>query len=216
MFSLFRFQLNIGLLERPLAIGLVWGLLFGDLATAISISLFFELFWMDLIPAGTFIPPQMAASTLAALTLVEVYHFTAPPLAVLAIIACLPLAWLGTRIEAMERERQNKSYNELLRSSRGGMDAFSPGGLVRKGFVRMAIINWLFFLVSSITLVWIAGLVLPFLQRYVVLLPVKWWHVWFGASLGGLLSIRFRPGYILLAVAAAATAFAAYLANLGT
>lgn len=158
----------------------------------------------------------MAASTLAALTLVEVYHFTAPPLAVLAIIACLPLAWLGTRIEAMERERQNKSYNELLRSSRGGMDAFSPGGLVRKGFVRMAVINWLFFLASSITLVWIAGSVLPFLQRYVVLLPVKWWHVWFGASLGGLLSIRFRPGYILLAVAAAATAFAAYLANLGT
>ncbi|MFO7597880.1 MAG: PTS sugar transporter subunit IIC [Desulfocurvibacter africanus] len=215
MFSLFRFQLNIGLLERPLAIGLVWGLLFGDLATAISISLFFELFWMDLIPAGTFIPPQMAASTLAALTLVEVYHFTAPPLAVLAIIVCLPLAWLGTRIEAMERERQNKSYNELLRSSRGGMEAFSPGELVRKGFVRMAVINWLFFLASSITLVWIAGSVLPFLQRYVVLLPVKWWHVWFGASLGGLLSIRFRPGYILLAVAAAATAFAAYLANLG-
>lgn len=186
------------------------------MATAISISLFFELFWMDLIPAGTFIPPQMAAATLAALTLVEVYHLTAPPQAVLAIIACLPLAWLGTRIEAMERERQNKSYNELLRSSRGEMDMFSPGVLVRRSLLRMAAINWIFFLVSSLTLVWITGVALPLLQRHVVLLPVKWWHIWFGASLGGLLSIRFRSGYILLAIAAAVMALSIYLTSFGT
>ena len=115
----------------------------------------------------------------------------------------------------MERERQNKSYNELLRSSRGGKEAFSPDVLVRRGFVRMSLINWVFFLTSSITLVWIAGAALPFMQSYVVLLPVKWWHIWFGASLGGLLSIRFRLVYILLAVSAAAVAFAAYLASLG-
>lgn len=194
----------------------MWGLLSGDLATAISISLFFELFWMDLIPAGTFIPPQMAASTLAALTLVEIYHLTAPPQAVLAIIACLPLAWLGTRIEAMERERQNRSYNELLRSSRGEMETFSPGALVRRSLVRMAVINWILFMVSSLTLVWLTGAALPLLQRHVVLLPVKWWHIWFGASLGGLLSIRFRSGYVLLAVAAAVMALGAYLVHPGT
>lgn len=193
--------------------GLVWGLLSGDMGLAISISLFFELFWMDLIPAGTFIPPQMAASALSALTLAEVHHLTAPSLAVLAILASLPLAWLGTRLEAMERERQNRSYNELLRSSRGGMSDFAPQILVRRGILRMAVINWLFFLGSSIALVSITGAFLPFLQTYGILLPVRWWHIWFGASLGGLLSIRFRPGYLLLTATAAGVAVAAFLTD---
>lgn len=189
--------------------GLLWGLLSGDMGLAVSISLFFELFWMDLIPAGTFIPPQMAAATLAALTLAEVHHLRAPSLAVLAILASLPLAWLGTRLEAVERERQNKSYNELLRSSRGGMNDFAPQVLVYRAILRMAAINWLFFLGSSLVLVWAAGALLPFVQKHVILLPVRWWHIWFGASLGGLLSIRFRPGYIFLAAAATGVALAA-------
>lgn len=194
--------------------GILWGLLSGDMTNAIAVSLFFELFWMDLIPAGTFIPPQVGAATLAALTLVEVFHLKTPAQAVLAILGSMPLAWLGTRVEAMERERQNRSYNELLRSSRDGVAAFAPGALVRHGILRMAAINWLFFMTSILLLVWIASAILPPLQRHVILLPVKWWHIWFGASLGGLLSIRFRPGYLLLGATAAGTAMAAYLSKL--
>jgi len=196
--------------------GLVWGILSGDLTTAIAVSLFFELFWMDLIPAGTFIPPQMAASTLMALTLVGVYQLKAPPQAILAIVASLPLAWLGTRLEVMERERQNRSYSELLRSSRGGTGVFAPEVLVRRAILRMAIINWLFFLTSAVGLVWFAGQFLPFLQQHVTFVPIKWWHIWFGASLGGLLSIRFRPGYILLAAAAVGLAVASNASHLAS
>lgn len=213
LFSSFRYLLNIGLLERPLVIGLVFSLLHGEAEVCLGVALFFELFWMDLFPAGTFIPPQMTAATLAALGLALRFGLHAPAEALAAILAAMPLAILGAWLEGLLREGQNASFNELLAMADGPALAFAPGRLVRQGALRYVAVNLVAFAVAFSILLLLFGILLPMgLGRAMEVLPLEWWQLWFAGSIGGLLSIRFRMGYVIFGVAVVAVALLTMLA----
>jgi len=203
VFSGLRFSLNLGIIERPLVQGLIWGLLSGNVPLAVSLALVFELFWLDLIPAGTFIPPNTAAANLAAQCLVTVFEFNTPAEAVFPILLSFPLAWLGSRVEQIQRRWQDNGYNILQNWLKPGRsETYAPGRLVRRAVFQNLTANFFFFLLT-VTLIMVLT---SWLLSHGLLRPpagmFTWGHLWITATLGGLLALRVPGAYVVVALGA--------------
>ncbi|WP_269077529.1 MULTISPECIES: PTS sugar transporter subunit IIC [Pseudodesulfovibrio] len=198
MFSLFRFALTIGLLERPLVIGLFWGLATGDMETSLCISIFFELFWLDLIPVGTYIPPHLTVATFVALSLTTYFGLDQPGRISFVLFASMPLAWLGTRLEALLREQDRSNYNRLLNWVRNPKNPHLPSLIVMRSVGRTFVLSGLAFYVAVIALMYA-------FKAFFALYPsrldigVTWPHLWVAATLGGLMALRLKRAYAVLA-----------------
>jgi len=178
----------------------LWGALTGNLTLALSVSIIFELFWLDLVPAGTFIPPNIAASNLAALSLIHFFGFQKPGEIIFPVLLCLPLAWLGSRLEHFQRNRQNAGYNLVLSwTQKSRFKEFAPRKLILRGILQSAVLNMIFFCGSVLCLITLTGV----LQSHGLVSPpvdfFSWGHLWLVASLGGILSLRTPRAYFILA-----------------
>lgn len=183
--------------------GLIWGLATGDLELALNISVIFELFWLDLIPAGTYIPPNTAASNLACLALMRAFGLAGPAEAVFPILLCLPLGWIGARLEEYQRTRQNSSYDALLAWARGeGGWRINPGGQLLRSILQIGALHFLFFVGAVLALASLVGL----LRSWGFLHPPQgvfsWGCLWVAASFGGILSLRSARAYAAMATGA--------------
>lgn len=207
LFSLFRNSLSIGLLERPLVIGLFWGVFTGEYTTAINISILFELFWLDLIPAGTFIPPHITASTFSTLALVHWFDLKVPTEILTVILLSMPLAWLGAKIEIYLRERQRVSYNRLLNWARKPDDETIPGTLILKSIITGFISSWLFLMASLLVLKQVVELVINHFPDLLTNSSIGWPHLWIAASLGGVMALRLKRAYVVLILGTALVLF---------
>jgi PTS system mannose-specific IIC component len=198
--SLCRFACSIGFLDRPLVLGCAGGLLIGDVATGLKVGLFFELIWLDLFPAGTFIPPNGAASTLCGLALIHYFALSEPNQIALVLALVLPLGLLAARLEGSQRTWQNAGYNEILHWARRDTRVDSPPErIVARSVGQLVGLYGLAFLASLVLLLWLTGLLLPLIpkpHRF----QLTWAHLWFVASLGGLVSLRIRRVYGALLV----------------
>ncbi|WP_027721901.1 PTS sugar transporter subunit IIC [Maridesulfovibrio zosterae] len=196
VFSLFRFTINPGLLERPLVVGALWGAVTGDVATSLKIAVFFELFWLDNIPAGTYIPPHILASTFAALALTTSFAFTEARQVMIIILACLPLARIGAWLDSSLRSWHNRGYHRLLNWARRGKTGESvPANLVLQSILRTFATSWLFFWTSTIILHYMLCIFFHKWGPVVAGVDMKWSFLWIAASLGGLLGLRLRKAY---------------------
>lgn len=209
LFSLLRFAFNLGVVERPLVQGLLWGLMTGDVTFAVSVSLIFELFWLDLIPAGTFIPPNAAASNMAALALCAVFGLHEPSQVVFPVLLALPLAWVASRGEQILRRWQNTGYDSLQAWLHAGLAGdYHPGRLVRRAACQAAVAYLLFFLAGFAVLSALTG----WLLSQGLLRPpsamFSWPHLWITSSLGGLLALRVPGAYAVLVLGACLVAVA--------
>jgi len=207
LFALCRFSVSLGLIERPLVIGLCWGLVFGNMTSCLYISIFYELLWLDFIPVGTFIPPHMTAAAFTGLALSTYFGLDSPPLVFAALIFGLPMAWLGARLDRNLRDRLNRSYGSVLHWVRRPAGDDVPGKLIRRTLLGKLLVSWLFFLLGAGLL---ALLLRFFLNQYswVLLdLDLTWNQFLIAASLGGLLSLRLRNLYLSVGVGAVALGF---------
>lgn len=189
--------------------GLIWGLVAGDVELAVSIGLVFELFWLDLIPAGTFLPPNMAASNMAAQALVSLFGLHTAGEAVFPIILSMPLGFFGARLEKFRRRIQNADYNKLLIWTKKSYAAvYDPGRLIIRSMARSLILDLAFFCVSFSILAVLMWFIIS--KGWLSAGPViTFGHIWIAAGLGGVLALRAPKAYILaVACAAAVLAFA--------
>lgn len=199
VFSLFRFGVSLGLLERPLVVGFVWALVTGEWTTSMSIAIFFELAWLDLIPAGTFIPPHLTAAAIAALALVGSFSMTTPGEILVAIVCTIPLAWLGTRFEARVRVFNSRAYNTCREWVKSDDASPFPDWLILRSLLLAFGLGLAGFYVCLLGLHFLVSMVLPHLGSVLTSLEVTWPHLWVGASLGGLLALRLRRAYAVFA-----------------
>ncbi|MGE4293402.1 MAG: PTS sugar transporter subunit IIC [Desulfovibrio sp.] len=195
LFSLFRFSLSIGLLERPLFIGLLWALVTGDYEICLKIAIFFELAWLDIIPAGTYIPPHLGAAMFTALALTSLHGLTDTGQITLVMAAGIPMAWLGTRLEARQRTFQRRCHTQALQWARNVNAGPFPERIVYSALLRNFLTSWIFFFVSMLVLDMLLGLLLHNLGTLLDQMHVDWPHLWLAASLGGLLALRIRRAY---------------------
>jgi PTS system mannose-specific IIC component len=199
LFSQFRSSLSIGLLERPLVVGFFWGAATGEYTTSLYIAIFFELFWLDLIPAGAYIPPQLTAATFSALALTTWFGLDQPSRIMFVLFASMPLAWIGTKVEAWLREREQGSYNALLNWARNPDSMHLPGTLILRSMGKGLLMSWATFLVAILFLKFVFDLVFSAYPNVFSHLDVTWAHLWVAASLGGLMALRLKRAYVILA-----------------
>lgn len=185
----------------------MFGLATGQLGLCLSVALFFELLWLDLLPAGTFIPPQLVASTFACLSLVTRLGLSDPPQVMVAILASLPLAWLGAKLEYGLRGWQNKSYNRLLNWARTLEPGDRPGVLVWRSLAITFLTYALSFLIVLVLLHAVVEFVLRVAQAQLAGLSITWTNLWLAASIGGLLALRIKRAYVFLALGAVLVIF---------
>jgi mannose PTS system EIIC component len=164
----------------------------------LGVSLFFELLWLDLFPAGTIIPPQSLAPTLASLAVVHHLGIDTPSLAVVVMFVALPLGPLFAQLERYHRQYENRAHTGLLVwASQSGLGP-GPAILTRRSILVMLPLNTIVFSICLLALTAISATILPRLEPLLGPIPLQWPHLWVVASVGAVLSLRHRPAYAIL------------------
>ncbi len=180
-------------------VGFFWGAATGEFTTSLYIAIFFELFWLDLIPAGTYIPPQLTAATFSALTLTTYFGLEQPSRIMPVLFASMPLAWIGTKVEGWLREREQGSYNSLLNWVRNPGTVHLPGVLILRSMTRSLFMSWISFLAAVLVLKQGFEIIFTLYPAIFSRLGVTWAYLWVAASLGGLMALRLKRAYVVLA-----------------
>lgn len=187
------------MLERPLVVGFLWGVFTGEYSISLNIAIFFELFWLDLIPVGTFLPPHLTAVTFSALSLTTFFGLKTPGGALGVILACMPLAWLGSKVEGWLRDQEQSGYNKLLHWVRHPDNENGPGVLILRSLTRTFVVSWACFFVSVMALKFLFETLFTLYPGALSTLDIKWAHLWGAATLGGLMALRLKRAYAVLA-----------------
>lgn len=163
-----------------------------------AVAIFFELFWLDLLPVGTFIPPHLTFAAFSSLALTVWFDFSSPAKIMIVLFACMPLAWLGAQLEGIQRTREKKSYNLLLNWARKPDDTALPGRLILKSTTVYYINSFILFYVLMLVYVQVLGAILPPLSGVLNELKVSWAHLLVAATVGGVMALRLTRAYAVL------------------
>ncbi len=205
-----RFCVNLGFFDRPIAIGFIWGAITGDLTVPLALAVFYELFWLDLFSAGTYVPPNALFPMLVVLTLAGAQTAPDPATLIGPVMLTLPLAHLGSYLEGRHRGWQTAAYNRVLQRH---LDAASPEGAaawsVGLSLLQLFSLNFCaFFTVASLCLLG-ADILMVWQKAPPAIAGMTWPLLWTIGAAGGLLALRVRRAYaafVFCCVAAVATA----------
>lgn len=182
-----------------MVIGCCWAAVQGDLDATLKLCIFYELFWLDGIPAGTQIPPNAAAATLAGLSLMHVFSLSTPAEALFVAAATSILARLFAALDGAQRVVENIVLSRYTAARLRLRAPFEPGRLIRRALVNMAVIQGLTFSVALAGLIALFAVGLPAVWPYLASSRASWGQLWILGSLGAVLSLRYRPAYVTLA-----------------
>jgi PTS system mannose-specific IIC component len=129
----------------------------------------------------------------------------------LVLVATVPMAWLGTRLESFHRTLQNASYNTLVLRIRRGFS--TPPRLVgRSLFQSMGLQFGVFFVLQTLLVFFFEQL---FSRWSADLAPdfISWNQLWILATLGPILSLRHRLPYIYFGVTVLVIGFLMWLVS---
>ena len=197
LFNLSRFCVDTGLFHRPLTAGCIWVTLSAD-PNALWVGIFFELLWLDLFPAGAYIPPNGLLGFCLAITMLRL--FPGPSMAMVLIIL-LGSALVGqgaASVELWYRRRHDAALMRLAQTNRRAyLPTFDPDGIVLRGIVEQWILGWGGFVLAG-SILWTALALarrLPLPDQ-----PVSWPILLLCAlSAGGVLSLRTRRAWAVAA-----------------
>lgn len=208
LLNLSRFCIDTSLLHRPITAALLWGAATAD-AAVIPIGIFFELLWLDLFPAGAYVPPNgLLAFTLAAATLRHIPH-PSMFLAMAVLLGSAMCAHGAASIELFSRKRQDRALMRLADTNRRSrMILFNPDSIVFRAVAEQWVLGWALFLACALVMrigLGILGLFpLP-------ATPVSWPVLLAPAFMGGVLSLRTHRALATAAAGLVAAAVAIQL-----
>jgi len=111
----------------------------------------------------------------------------------LCLLTAVPLAYLGSLLEARYRKRQNLSYNALLHWNRRSRKSFfTPQRLVVLAICEQFGMYLVLFAILVGGLLCVLNLIVPLLG---VGSQPSWPFLWAVASLGAIFSLRIRQAY---------------------
>lgn len=149
-----------------------------------------------------------------ALALTSLHGLTDTGQITLAMIAGIPMAWLGTRLEAVLRGLHGHCHTRTLQWSRDPEAGRFPERLIYFALLRGFLTSWVFFFLSMLVLDSLLRLVLGSLGSFFDQMHVDWPHLWLAASLGGLLALRVRRAYAVFFSGAALVGLALIIRSL--
>ena len=163
------------------------------MALSLSLAVFYELFWLDLFPAGTYIPPNPLFPMFCVLALTPGLHPKDATTYFLPVMVTLPLAFLGAFLEKKQREWQAGGYNRLLIRFRtagdlGGAAAVSAGISLMELFV----INFAAFFCIAWLALSLMDAATQWQGRPLVFSHASWPLLWVMGGVGGVMALRTR------------------------
>ena len=188
-------------MERPLFVGVLWGAITGDMPTTVSLAVFYELFWLDLFPAGTYMPPNPLFPMLTTLTYAGTLHDPTITSLFLPVILTLPLASLGTYVEKRQREWQVTSYNRIVKKMRVNGELEKTAGVsVAASLLQLFASNFtVFSFVTGLLLVAVNALASQ-TNASMVFNHASWPMLWAIGAMGGVLALRIRRNYLVFII----------------
>lgn len=191
----------VGFIERPLTIGFFWWAITGEYAPALPLAVFFELFWLDLIPIGSYIPPMASFPYLVLLFLSRQYQWTEPSVLAFPLAALLPLAYLEPYAESWQRDYQKNASNQLIKQSRSRRPLGAvPFRLLLNSMAQQYAIGLLLFTAASLSLSYFISLWITDKTIGAIPLEISWPALYAIAAIGALLSLRIKRAYIVFAL----------------
>lgn len=189
----------MGLVDRPLVLGLLAGWMTGRWDVALPMAITLELFWIDRIRLGAVIPPVACLGYLLLFPLTLQLDLQIPEQLPLPMLLCLSCAHMGAWLERGERVYANALADRVIRWNAGGMGGISPGRALGMAIVRHCVLRFLLYLVcyGGIYVLICLGL-----RYYLVLVTPLTWNMLYGVALmGGVLALRTRRAYAVLGCA---------------
>lgn len=158
-----------------------------------SAGIFFELLWLDLFPAGTFIPPHGLLALSAVLGAMTCLPDADMRTTTLALVLALPLAYMGAWVEQRYRKRQNLSYNRLIIWNRRGVThPYTPDRLIFQALGETFALGFALYLPCAAGLLAIVRLAGPWVSGG----PQPTWPMlWIGGCSGAVLALRLPRAY---------------------
>jgi mannose PTS system EIIC component len=112
------------MISRPIVIAPVMGFILNDPYTGLIIGALIELFWIDRVPIGTYIPPNdsVVAALAAAVAILagENLHVRAPELMILAILCTIPFGIAAQKLEIFVIKSNDKLSDQALEDAKTG------------------------------------------------------------------------------------------------
>lgn len=207
--SVFRYSICVSLLDRPIMIGVIWSAFTGEWAMTMSLALFFELFWLDLIHVGTYIPPFSSMSLLLCVLLTDYFNISDVRQLPLPILLSLPWALTGAAAERWMRQRQSVFYFNFVERGEALRKFLVPGRIFCKSILKLMALQAVVFAGCYSIAENLGHLLVNWLG-----LPTFSWLNWglfwtLGAAMGGFMALRTRRAYFIFA--ASIVCVAAYL-----
>ena len=187
---------NCGFVERPIVLGAGWWLVTGEPEPALPLAVFFELFWLDLFPIGSYVPPMAAFPFLLLMALSGIMGWIDPVTLAFPLAVSLPLAYAIPVLEQALRDMQKSASSLLYEASSGD---FPLGGLPGRLVCQSAL---LYLAVGMAAFAGVyagvrAAFTLAPVQSFLIPLDVDWPVLYIIAAIGGLLSLRIRRSFIV-------------------
>ncbi|MCT4627836.1 MAG: PTS sugar transporter subunit IIC [Halodesulfovibrio sp.] len=198
MLALLRTNINIGFVERPLAIGFLWAIITGEWELALPAAIFYELFWLDLFPVGTYIPPNGTAALLATLASASFFSLTTPSQLIIPMMLAMPAALISPYLEQTLRQRHNTHHNQLLSLATPENvidEQLFLHKIITKALLQTVAANFIFFALYLLVLICTISASYSVYGSIIEYPGVSWSYLWFFAALGGVLSLRVRSAY---------------------
>lgn len=129
----------------------------------------------------------------------HVFQLTSPAEALFVAASTAILGRLFAALEGAQRLVENIVLSRYTAARERTRAPFSPGRLIRRAFADMAILNGLTFGVVLAGLIALFHVLLPRVWPYLASSGATWSQLWILGSLGGVLSLRYRPAYVVLA-----------------
>lgn len=149
------------MISRPVVVAPFIGLLLNDIYTGLTIGVFVELFWIDRIPVGTYIPPNDTITAVLATSIAiaagQNQGGTSPQLIALAFVFAVPFGIIAGKIDALIVKSNNTLSDRALEDAGTG----NIKGIERKNYLGLLKV----FLIALFYLLVVQSLLIPAVSR---------------------------------------------------
>ena len=201
-----RSSVHVGFLDRPLAVGFLWGLYSGDMTTPVLLGLCCELFWLDLFPIGGYLPPIALFPLLLLLPLSAHFDWATPQSLALPLFLLFPLAYVPTFLERWLRLKAVHGHTLLSGQTAnvlplGGL----PGKIIAGALLRQSLYEAGLFVLSLAAATLVFTLVRPLLDAAGRFMNISWPLLFCVCAIGAFLALRLPRVYLIFFVAMSVT-----------
>ncbi len=191
---------NVGFIERPLVLGFLWGLYTGEYGLALPLAVFFELFWLDLFPIGSYLPPMPAFPYLILMSFAGQCHWDTPSMLAFPLALLLPLAYIPPYIEARQRFFQTAGYARLMHRARHQAPLGSLPGRILLSSIMQHYVFGLAAFVGVLILMVLLTAYQNLHQAEIISLNLDWPVLYGIAAIGSLMALRVQRAYVVFAL----------------